>query len=54
LSTVSWEYHRTREAFEADRRRDRELTAAGWTVLRVTWDDLREPGRLAAELAAFV
>jgi very-short-patch-repair endonuclease len=49
----SWEYHRTRADFEADRRRDRRLAAAGWTVLRVTWEDLREPGRLAAELAAF-
>ena len=49
----SWQYHRTRAAFEADRRRDRRLTAAGWTVLRVTWEDLREPGRLAAELAGF-
>jgi very-short-patch-repair endonuclease len=49
----SWEYHRTRAAFEADRRRDRRLSAAGWTVLRVTWADLREPGRLAAELAGF-
>ena len=26
---------------EADRRRDNELMAAGWRVLRVTWDDLR-------------
>jgi very-short-patch-repair endonuclease len=49
----SWEYHRTRAAFEDDRRTDRRLRAAGWTVLRVTWRDLDEPGRLAAELAAF-
>jgi very-short-patch-repair endonuclease len=49
----SWEYHRTRAAFEDDRRTDRRLKAAGWTVLRVTWRDLDEPGRLAAELAAF-
>jgi very-short-patch-repair endonuclease len=48
----SWEYHRTRADFENDRRKDRRLTAAGWTVLRVTWRDLDEPGRLAAELAA--
>jgi very-short-patch-repair endonuclease len=48
----SWEYHRTRAAFEDDRRTDRRLRAAGWTVLRVTWRDLDEPGRLAAELAA--
>ena len=34
------------------RRADRRLAAAGWIVLRVTWRDLDEPGRLAAELAA--
>ncbi len=50
----SWEYHRTRQAFEEDRKRDRRLKAAGWTVLRVTWRDLDEPGRLAAELAVFL
>ena len=49
----SWEYHRTRAEFENDRRRDRRLAARGWIVLRVTWRDLDEPGRLAAELAAF-
>ena len=49
----SWEYHRTRADFENDRRKDRRLTAAGWAVLRVTWRDLDEPGRLAAELAGF-
>ena len=47
----SWEFHRTRQAFEEDRRRDRRLAAAGWRVVRVTWRDLDEPGRLAAELA---
>jgi very-short-patch-repair endonuclease len=53
LRSGSWEYHHTRAAFEDDRRTDRRLKAAGWTVLRVTWRDLDEPGRLAAELAAF-
>jgi very-short-patch-repair endonuclease len=48
----SWEYHRTRQAFEEDRRRDRRLAAAGWRVLRVTWRDLDEPDGLAAELRA--
>jgi very-short-patch-repair endonuclease len=46
----SWEYHRTRQAFESDRRRDRRLAAAGWTVLRLTWRDLDEPVALDAEL----
>ena len=49
----SWEYHKTRQEFERDRRRDRQLAAKGWTVLRITWRDLDEPGRLAAELDTF-
>ena len=32
--------HRTRQAFENDRRRDQRLTAAGWTVIRTTWRQL--------------
>jgi very-short-patch-repair endonuclease len=48
----SWEYHRTRAAFEADRRNDRRLAVAGWTVLRVTWRDLDDPDALEAELRA--
>ena len=32
--------HRTRQAFENDRRRDQRLTAAGWTVVRTTWRQL--------------
>ena len=31
-----WESHGTRKAFEADRRKDAELNALGWTVLRFT------------------
>jgi very-short-patch-repair endonuclease len=50
----SYEFHRTRAAFEQDRARDRRLTAAGWRVARVTWRDLDEPGRLATELAALL
>ncbi len=48
----SWEYHHTRHAFENDRRRDRHLTANGWTVLRITWRDLDDPEVLARELEA--
>lgn len=37
-------YHGDRAAFERDRRRDQVLTAAGFTVTRVTWRQLtREP-----------
>jgi very-short-patch-repair endonuclease len=48
----SWEFHRTRHAFEDDRRTDRRLKAAGWTVIRITWRDLDEPDALEAELSA--
>jgi len=44
--------HGHRAAFERDRRRDQLLAAAGWTVLRITWRQLRdEPRRLAATLS---
>ncbi len=50
-------FHRTRAAFERDRRRDADLVAAGYRVIRVTWRQLtteREAvvARLAAALAA--
>ncbi len=35
-----WEWHRTRKAFEDDRRRDRLLRLAGWEVLRFTHRDV--------------
>ncbi len=31
-----WDTHRTRIAFDADRRRDRILQVDGWVVLRLT------------------
>jgi very-short-patch-repair endonuclease len=43
--------HGTDLAFEGDRRRDRQLVAAGWRVARVTWAQLRdEPQAIAADL----
>jgi very-short-patch-repair endonuclease len=48
----SYEYHRTRAAFERDRQRDRRLIAAGWRVVRITWRDLDDPAALATELRA--
>ncbi len=45
-------FHRTRAAFERDRRRDAELAAAGFRVVRVTWRALTtEPEALIARLA---
>ena len=48
----SYEFHGTRDAFESDRSKDRRLTAAGWTVIRITWRDLDDPEALARELEA--
>lgn len=38
----SWEFHKDRRAFERDRARDVNLTAAGCRVIRVTWRALTE------------
>jgi very-short-patch-repair endonuclease len=44
-------FHVTAAAFERDRARDRRLQAAGWTVVRVTWRQLREePETVVADL----
>ena len=45
--------HDTPHQFEQDRRRDLELTLAGWHVMRVSWRQVvHEPGRVAALLRA--
>jgi very-short-patch-repair endonuclease len=46
------ETHHTRSAFQRDRARDRRLAMAGIRVVRVTWVDLEDGARLAAELRA--
>jgi len=46
-----WEGHGTRSAFQDDRERDRRLTAAGYSVTRLTWNQLRdEPEAIASDL----
>ena len=46
-------WHDTREAFESDRRRDREAVRHGWVVLRFTWEDIvRRPHEFIREIAA--
>ena len=46
-----WEGHRTRTAFRGDRARDRRLLAAGYSVTRLTWNQLDdEPAAVAADL----
>ena len=48
-----WTFHRTRAAFERDRRRDGRLLVAGYRVLRITWRQLtREREKVIATLAA--
>jgi len=48
-----FEAHGTREAFVVDRRRQNRLVAAGYVVLRFTWDDLtHRPDAVAAEILA--
>ncbi|MEN5074268.1 hypothetical protein ABE437_10660 [Isoptericola cucumis] len=39
-----------RERLLAEKRRHDALTEAGWTILRVTWDDLAHPDRLVARI----
>lgn len=46
-------YHSSRHAFEADRRRDRELRRRGYTVLRFTYREVtEEPTSVVASLHA--
>lgn len=45
-------FHSSRDAFEADRRRDAAFAAAGFRVMRVTWRHLtNEPETVVARLA---
>ncbi|CAN5896763.1 hypothetical protein BH23GEM9_BH23GEM9_34500 [soil metagenome] len=47
-----YKFHSSSTAFERDRRRDADLTAAGFRVIRVTWRQLtREPEVLLVRLA---
>jgi very-short-patch-repair endonuclease len=50
VETDGYAYHRAR--FEEDRTRDQALSALGWTVICVTWQQLeKQPLRTAALLA---
>ncbi len=51
----SYEFHRTRAAFERDRRRDAALQVAGYSVLRVTDRRLdREPDAVLAAVRSLL
>ena len=46
-----WKGHRTRTAFREDRARDRALRVAGYSVTRLTWNQLDdEPDAVSADL----
>jgi very-short-patch-repair endonuclease len=48
-------YHRSRAAFERDRRRDADLTVAGYTVVRFTWRQLTtDPYAVVAQLTVLL
>jgi very-short-patch-repair endonuclease len=51
----SFEYHRSRAAFEQDRARDTALQLAGYRVMRITWRRLRdEPATVAQEVGTML
>lgn len=48
-----WAWHVDVDRFRADRRRQNDLVAAGWTVLRFTWHDLTQrPADVVARIVA--
>jgi very-short-patch-repair endonuclease/predicted transcriptional regulator of viral defense system len=50
-----WQGHRTKTAFREDRARDRRLRVAGYSVTRLTWNQLDdEPEAVAADLRALL
>ncbi len=50
-----WNGHGTRSAFRDDRARDRALRVAGYSVTRLTWNQLDdEPEEIAADLRALL
>jgi very-short-patch-repair endonuclease len=50
-----WETHSTRTAFREDRARDRRLTAAGYSIAHITWNQLDdEPDEVASDLRSLL
>ena len=50
-----WEGHGTRSAFRDDRARDRALRVAGYSITRLTWNQLDdEPGSIASDLRSLL
>ncbi|HET7722464.1 MAG TPA: hypothetical protein VFK43_21040 [Acidimicrobiales bacterium] len=46
LEADSYRHHSSRTDWGRDQVRNRCLTAIGWRILPVTWDDLAEPGEM--------
>jgi hypothetical protein len=49
VETDGWDSHQTRQAFEDDRAKDAALTAAGYTVMRFTYRQLRDDPQTVAD-----
>jgi very-short-patch-repair endonuclease len=50
-----WQGHKSRSAFREDKARDRKLRVAGYSVTRLTWNQLDdEPEAVAADLRALL
>lgn len=50
-----WDGHSTRTAFREDRARDRRLTAAGYTITHITWNQLDdEAEEIASDLRSLL
>jgi len=48
-----WAYHRDAKRFRQERRRQNDLVLAGWTILRLIWDDLNHrPAPVLAQIRA--
>jgi very-short-patch-repair endonuclease len=55
IEVDGWATHGTRARFEQDRRRDADLAAAGWVVLRFTWLQVtRKPAWVAMRILATI
>lgn len=53
IEVDGYRYHRTKEQLQRDHDRQNLLVAAGWVVLRFTWDDVvKRPGYVAARILA--
>ena len=52
IEVDGYAFHSTRSSFEQDRRRDADLMARGWRIIRITWRRLtEEPEAVVATLA---